>query len=394
MQLAVRSYLAAGVTFAGIGALVAGPVAPPMPDVPALAAHSSAAVELSALVNPIAEYANAFAVAFKNVQALGAQIGQDPAPILTQIVKNQLGSATDVGTFVKVFGQSVLDTAAETPQHLQTALRQFGAGNVTGALNTLLNTALGPIVQAVFNTLFLEPDVYAGFQNALRQPLANLLNVVDLASSANVGNLLGPLLAPVQVLTDITNAVGAAGDGIFAGVKTGNLEQVANAVLSLGPDVTYAILNGGPSAGDFGAGLFGPTGIVSGLLTIRDLIAGAIAPHAPASSASAVTTVTLDVAPGAKSLTVAKAPAQSSGAGTVSAADGAAAAAPGSDESANDQPAGTPTAAGAIGTPKKVSGGLKHAAKGSGAKSGKPAKAKPSTASRRSTAKAASSSAG
>jgi hypothetical protein len=375
MQLAVRSYLAAGVAFAGVGALVVSPVAPPMPDIKVLPAHSSAAVELSALVNPFAEYAEAFSAAFQNLQAIGVQIGQDPAPILSQIVKNQLSSAVGVGIFVQAFGNSLFGAFAETPQELHTALGQFAAGDVTAALNTLLNTALGPVVQAVFDNVLLNPDIYAGFQNAIRQPVANLLNVIDLASPTGVLNLLGPLLAPVQVLTDVTNAFGAAGDGIFAGIKTGNLEEVANALLSLGPDVTYAILNGSQASGAFGAGLFGPNGIVKGLLTIRDLIAAAITP-APASSALAAvtatrasaTTVTLKLAPGAKSIKAAKAPA----------------------ETAGEASAETPATAGAVAAPKKVNpikafgDGIRAALTG---KSPKPTKPKPSTTSGRSTAK-------
>jgi hypothetical protein len=331
MQSAVRSYVAAGVAFAGVGALVVSPVAPPLPDIKAMAAHSTAAVELSALVNPFEEYAQAFSVAFKNLQAIGAQIGQDPAPILSQVVKNQLASAGGVSTFALAFGKSLFGAFAETPQELQTALNQFTSGDVTAALNTLLNTALGPVVQAVFDNVLLNPNIYAGFQNALRQPLANLLNIIDIVSANNVPNILGPLLAPVQVLTDVTNAFGAAGDGIFAGVKTGNLEEVANALLSLGPDVTYAILNGSPTAGAYGAGLFGSQGIVKGLLTIRDLIAAAITPKPATQAQAAITatrastaTVTLDVAPGVTSVKGAKVPAASVDDASVPGADDAA----------------------------------------------------------------------
>lgn len=60
------------------------------------------------------------------------------------------------------------------------------------------------------NILFLQPELWSNFQNALRQPIANALAVVDLLSSNNVGNLLGPLLAPIQVLGDVTTVVAEA----------------------------------------------------------------------------------------------------------------------------------------------------------------------------------------
>ncbi|MDV3124149.1 hypothetical protein M1247_04430 [Mycobacterium sp. 21AC1] len=308
MQLAVRSYLATGVAVAGVGALAVSPLAPPMPDVSVPVVHSSAAVELSSLVNPIEGYAAAFTQAFQNTVALGQRVADNPAPILSQIVKNQLTSAAAIGTFVDAFGSSLSGAFAEAPEQLKLATEQFAAGDVSGALTTVQNALLGPVVQAVFDTLFLNPDIWAGFQGALRQPIANALAVVDLLSVNNVGSLLGPLLAPVQLITDVTGAVGTAGDDLFAGVKAGDFEQVANAVLSLGPNLTQAILNGAPGSGDFGAGLLGPQGIVAGLLTIRDLVAEAITPPAATTTltglaaAPAVTKVTLDVAPQAPAL--------------------------------------------------------------------------------------------
>lgn len=306
MQLAVRSYLATGVAVAGVGVLSASPVAPPMPDIEVSAAHSSAAVSLSALANPLDGYAEAFGLAFQNAVALGQRIADNPAPILSQIVRNQLTSAAAIATFVEEFGGSLGAGYAEVPEHLKVAADQFAAGNVSGALTTVQNALLGPVVQAVFDTLFLNPEVWTGFQDALRQPFANALAVVDLLSPANVGNLLGPLLGPVQVITDVVAVVGATGDDIFAGVKGGDAEQVANALLNFGPELTNAILNGNPLAGGFGAGLLGPNGIVAGLLSIRDLVAEAITPPATktavtdvslAKTEAATTTVTLDVAP-------------------------------------------------------------------------------------------------
>ncbi|MFN3004514.1 hypothetical protein [Mycolicibacterium wolinskyi] len=306
MQLAVRSYLATGVAVAGVGVLAASPVAPPMPDLKVQAAHSSAAVELSALANPIAGYADAFSLAFQNAVALGQRVADNPAPILSQIVRNQLTSAAAIGAFVDAFGGSLSEGYAEVPAHLKVAAQQFADGDVTAALTTVQNALLGPVVQAVFDTLFLNPEVWEGFQNALRQPIANTLAIVDLLQPANIINLLGPLLAPVQVITDVVNVVGGAGDNIFAGIKDGDLEQVANAVLNFGPDLTNAILNGNSMGGGFAAGLLGPNGIVAGLITIGEIVADAITPAAAKSALAgatllkteaASTTVTLDVAP-------------------------------------------------------------------------------------------------
>lgn len=303
MELAVRSYLASGVAVAAIGAVAVSPVAPPMPDLKVPEVHTST-VELSALVNPIEQFGAVFAQALENVSALGGEIAADPAPILSQIVKNQLTGAAAVGTFLQVFGSSLSDGFSETPAQLQQAIEELSAGQITAGLTTLQNALLGPVVTAVVNTLFLQPEVWTNFQNALRQPFANALAVVDMLSLNNVSNLLGPLLAPVQVLGDVTTAVGGAGDNIVAGLKAGNAEQVANAILSFGPNLTQAILNGNPVAPDYAAGLLGPQGIVAGLLSLRELVAKTITPkttlalaEANVTKVTAANTVTLDVAP-------------------------------------------------------------------------------------------------
>ncbi|MDH6198980.1 hypothetical protein M2272_005644 [Mycobacterium frederiksbergense] len=314
MQQAVRSYLAAGVAFAGVGVLAASPVTPSVPDLKPVA--QSAAVELSALVNPVDEFGAVFAAAFQNAVALGQRIAEDPTPILAQIVRNQLTSAAAIGTFIDTVGQGVGSAFADMPAQLRQAAEELGAGNISAGLNTLLGVALSPVMGGVLNAVLINPDVWAGFQNALRQPIANALAVVDLLSYENIlFHVLAPLTAPIQVLMDVTGAVGAAGDGIVAGLKAGNLETVANAVLHAGPAIAQALLNGNSMAGGYAAGLLGPNGIVAGLLTLRDLVADAITPAAQKSAlsgvaaltAAPVSTVTLDVAPQAKAIEATKA---------------------------------------------------------------------------------------
>ncbi|AKS32823.1 hypothetical protein [Mycolicibacterium goodii] len=301
MQQAVRSYLAAGVAFAGAGVIAISPVAPMPPDLTERA-KSSADVALSALANPIDGYAKAFTTALKNAEALTARIAANPAPILSNIVRNQVNSVAGVATFAEVFGSAVIEALAETPEQLQSAVDKFAAGDVTGALETVLQTVLGPVVNGVVDTLLFNPEVWTGLQNAIRQPIANALSVVDLLAVPNVYTVLGPVLAPVQFLTDVTDAFGEAGDEVFAGFKNGNIEQVVNAIINLGPNLTYTVLNGNPDFG-FGGGLLGDQGIVAGLLTLRDLVAGAIAPATAAKTAAVaepaaltkVASVTLDV---------------------------------------------------------------------------------------------------
>jgi hypothetical protein len=350
MHQAVRSYLATGVAVAGAGVIAVSPVAPLPPDI-AERAQSSAGVALSALANPIDGYAAAFTTALKNAEALTARIAADPAPILSNIVRNQINGVAGIATFAEVFGSGVITALAETPEQLQSAVDKFTAGDVSGALETVVQTVLGPIVNGVVDTLLWNPDVWTGLQNAIRTPVANMLSVIDLLALPEVYNVLGPVLAPVQLITDVTAAVGAAGDDVFAGIKNGDLEKVANAVINLGPDVTYALLNGDPRFIDFGGGLLGSQGIVAGLLTLRDMVADAIAPATTKVSALAepaaiakTATITLDVpkaldAPAAPEKGAAE-PSTAGGAtatGQETSADGTATAAPSTEEASSTE---------------------------------------------------------
>lgn len=346
MQHAVRSYLSAGVAIAGAGVVAVSPIAPTLPAIEA-ATHAPSAVELSALVNPFAEYAVAFDVAFQNISALAERIAQNPTPILSQIVENQLRSAAGISKFVNAFGESVVSQVVLIPGQLQVAAGQLAAGNVSTALMTAFQATLAPIVQAVVDTLLFNPDIYIGLQEAIRQPFANLLNVIDLVSYPNVLNVLGPLLAPVQLLTDVVTAVGAAGDGIVSGFRNADLEEVANALLSLGPNLTYAVLNGTP---DYSAGLLGANGIIAGLLSIRDMIADAITPKPTVTAAvaeapsTATRSFTLDVTPAAVGTTDESGPTADAGtpaadAGTDDQSGGSALPAAGDDGTATADPA-------------------------------------------------------
>ncbi|MCZ8382402.1 hypothetical protein O6P37_26385 [Mycobacterium sp. CPCC 205372] len=280
MQVAARSYLAAGVAVLGVGALAAGPVAPPLPDVQ-VPKVSTAAVQLNALVNPLEEFAAVFETAAENAGALGARFAENPAPILSNIIANQRQSAEAIAALAQTFGASFIEAISQTPQLLQSAIDDLATGDISGGLNTLLQVAIGPILDGAINILIFQPEIYADFQNALRQPIANLLNVIDLTSPTNLLGLLGPVLSPVNLLTDTVSTIGAAGDALVAALEAGDAEAVANAVLSFGPDLTGTVLNGLNPSEFFAAGLLGSNGVAASLLDIRDAIADAIAPQAP-----------------------------------------------------------------------------------------------------------------
>src|SRR5689334_3927222 len=116
VHVAVRSYITAGVATVGAAALVAAPLAVPPPEIHLPAIHaSSAVVELAAMANPIAEWVTVVQTTFANVAALGTQFQNDPAPILQQILTNQLANAATLATAFQDAAGGFVSQAAALP---------------------------------------------------------------------------------------------------------------------------------------------------------------------------------------------------------------------------------------------------------------------------------------
>ena len=93
MQSALRPYATAGVALVGASVIAASPVTMP----PTAIEVRDRAVELSALVNPIEVFQPIFEAALENAQAAGQAIADNPAPILTQVIANQLANIGNIG---------------------------------------------------------------------------------------------------------------------------------------------------------------------------------------------------------------------------------------------------------------------------------------------------------
>jgi hypothetical protein len=120
MQAAVRSYTTMGVALVGASIVAVSPIAPPLPDIHLPAMNvSSVAVGLSALSNPIAQWAQLVQTALSNAGQLGQTVVANPAPILGQVVTNQVASGQVLAQVAQLFGQGFVQQLAATPGELQ-----------------------------------------------------------------------------------------------------------------------------------------------------------------------------------------------------------------------------------------------------------------------------------
>jgi hypothetical protein len=282
MQVAIRSSLTAGVAVVAASALLMSPVSPsaaPDIQVPAISAAkvSTTSVELAALVNPFALWAEVLATTVGNVGGLANTVLANPFPILSSVVQSQLVSAQVLTTVVTTFGEGLLNGLAAVPETAQAAIEQILAGDLAQGIPALFSGIfINPIAAAAFGIL-LSPTLFTDLVTVLQNPFQNIVNAIGEAVSfntiINVGlPLLTEVLAPVQ-------QIGATAQAIYDGIGAGNLEAIANALISFPSDMVNTILNGNPAF--FNNGLLGvPAGLFASLLGLQQAIANVITPPA------------------------------------------------------------------------------------------------------------------
>ncbi|NOR03741.1 hypothetical protein HGK72_27200 [Mycolicibacterium fortuitum] len=294
MQVAAHPYLAAGVALIGASAIAISPVAPPMPDI-TVPAVSSAEVSLSAATDPIQAYVQLVTNTFTNVSTLIGQELADPAPILRQVIDNQIATAVSLGTALQdsaVALGNALDPSNpySIPSLLQLAVSNLLSGDINGAVANAWSAFLTPVVGV--GLPLLEP-----ITAAIRQPIQNVLNVVD-TQLAVVMPLLGALNVAYRTIT----VAGNVGQEILDSATAGDALAVVSTMLSSPAVIADAFLNGD----ELGGGVFGPSlGLLGTLRQAREMIAAAITPPAAEAAVAATDTtlrsapklVTLDVAP-------------------------------------------------------------------------------------------------
>jgi hypothetical protein len=409
MHAAVRPYLTAGVALVGAGVVAVSPLTPPMPDIH-LPSVRSAAVELAATVaqevSPIDQWVQVVQTAVANLGALGQGLAADPDPILQQIIANQSANAAILGTAGTAVVTAFTGLGQTLPGALQTALTQLRAGDVTDAVATVAD----PVVLLALGLIdagFTGADAWQAVSNTVQ----NFANVVAAVPKLALGSFLAvtaPLISAINADTATAQAVADAG-------AAGDLKGVVTALINNPALVTGAFLNGYgdiPMLGLPAGGLLsGPgeipgitNGLISGLLALRDTIATALTPKAPASKTltaltvkaptgasvtalpSAATTVALTTAPAtkaieapaAKAAKVSSATDPSAAAGATGATTGSAAvntgnkAVPRTTGSAATKSDNAPGAAasGGTGITKAASGGTGKSSASAGASSG------------------------
>lgn len=370
MTAAVRPYATAGVALLGVSVIAISPLAPPLPDVHAMQRTvSSVGVELSAAVDPIQNWIQVFQKSAANLGAIGQQIAASPAPILSQIVANQIAAFEDLRTRLDANAGTLRLIFDGAPNAIATARGQLQDGDITGAFDTFNNQIVIPLALAAVQAV-----------SDLTRPLVSSVNNYAKAFATLPDDVFQVILPMTFPLVSTINAAVQATQDVYDGVVAGDPGAVFNTLVNLPANLVDGFLNGsGTILGFINApGLLTPydpnfgflaSGPISSLIALRDVIAQAIGAPVPTAAAAkapaAAKTVALSIAPegdgtasSAKDVTkaVSETAAGSTAADTTGAAADATESATGSAGSAKASTKATPTVTAASAT-DTVTGG-------------------------------------
>ena len=311
VHVAVRSYLTAGVAVVGASALIAAPLAVPPPEIHLPAIHvSSAEVQLAALANPIAEWVTVVQTTFANVATLGTQFQNDPAPILAQILKNQLANASTLATALEGTAGVLVAGVTALPAATLLAAQQLAAGQFSTAVGTLFQAGialiLGPAISLIQATSIITDSA---------QRFANVV--------AAIPNALLPIgLAAISPIAGAVYSFGDAGQAVIDAARTGDVAGALSALANIPAIVTNAFLNGYPP--QFTTGIFSPlveggfgSGLIAALLDVRNTFANALSSALPPAASVA------SLPSSAKLVSLAEAPTDAAQVGDTAAKTGA-----------------------------------------------------------------------
>lgn len=230
MQVAIRSYLIAGVSAAAVSALVLSPVSAPSEiQVPALRAP---AVVNTAFTNPFTAFAPVFLNASANTEQIIEGLIADPLPIVRQVFTNQVGDGFTIGNALGGAGVILGSGAFNYPNVLVTATQELLAGDPAAALQTLTLGTLGPVL-AAGNT------VAGAFQTVIQRQLAVASALVNTLPSAGLLVVGTTISAITQITTQAINS----GLAVAASFASFNPETIWNTSVAAGVTLGNTIVN-------------------------------------------------------------------------------------------------------------------------------------------------------
>lgn len=223
MHTNLRPFSTAGIALVGATAIAMTPVAAVTapPDVKV----ANPAVQLSAAIDPITPWLAVFDNAEVNLANLADAWLTAPAPVLQQVIANQIGYLSQLPDFPAIIGQVAanLEAAVKAPFAID--------------LSTLENT--NPLLnhRSLFNIL-----ASLGDESPIPAALQPLIDFSTTYTSGVLLGLVGPVISPILALAASVSAVAEN-----LGGETPDFQAAVNTLINTPAAMADAFLNGGQS---------------------------------------------------------------------------------------------------------------------------------------------------
>ncbi|ORA85042.1 hypothetical protein K3U93_03900 [Mycobacterium malmoense] len=299
---AARPIISAGVVMAGAGMIALTPATLPRPhfEVPNIqvpAINLTAAEDLAAAAfDPTFGWESVFEQTSTNLSTLSQEWLAAPAPLLQQVITNQLGYANMYGLAFNDVAKGLYnfitgDGVGNLQWSVAMAAKDLFAGNLSGVFSQLSSIYFSGALSV------LEP-----LESLLPIPVEETQNLANLADAAfgSIGSPVASLaLQLVELPQGLFAVVGDSAQGVLNGITGGNPLEALTAVLDTPANLVNALLNLYP--GVYGEGTFDgilqPGHIASLLLlTLPQTLATSIGWEGPSGSAAAAGLAVPDLA--------------------------------------------------------------------------------------------------
>ena len=223
MQLSMKPYITAGVALVGASVIAVTPIAP-HPDL----SPPPAVTLTTAIENPITVFKPVVIAAGEWLnQTVRSEIA-DPLPILRQILANQRYTVDQLAQAIRGGGTALGELLAGLPAALKTAGSLIGQGKINAAIDSLVASGLGPIVNLISGVWTpLQPMFERPFKvgQALVPALFDVglsLVLATVASTVGIGFDVGstPLVQQIVISTK----------AVLASLTSLNPAKIINAV--------------------------------------------------------------------------------------------------------------------------------------------------------------------
>lgn len=246
----VNKFAIAGAAMVTAGALVAGPVTQSLPtEIQKIQEHAIALTALSPTDSPIEVYSKILSTTFGNVTALSQAVFADPLPLLSQVVRNQIGYGERIGgaiAGIPAGWQTYIDGRGATFfDNFKNAMAQGDTGAAVNYLSSFVLYGLQATITPIYNTILTYTP------RGATEPIPGIPQVM----AQNFANAVGAFFSPATFVSGIfqsgygmvLSALAAAGEGIGGitqSLTSGDVGGAINALVNFPGLIVNAVLNG------------------------------------------------------------------------------------------------------------------------------------------------------